>query len=417
MSSVNFVAPPGKCFCHQLAVKYFWIDWSNQWNRRKLQSLPLPKISLTSFGFNFFSYFLSVNKQRPAFLKLHHWDGCACSPLTQHPPPLFVWTTTGPTMHRSRCCTPRLLTCRRGECAPHTAAACDLTWWRWTALWISISLLPPSILNCDLMTFVSWRRPPPHPHPWHLTCACENKRIQAKEAASHWGTRDTAWWACSPFRGPSPIGCLPCHRLCRPKGAEQMADTWPSGKPCQKRGRRASEVRVCPRVSSLSCDWSTDGARGERESERKRGCHTTNAHLQKEGGEFYRKTERKLHITRDSCSETRFSQRPPTQLTNTRKWMSQTVTWFIESEYCATLPHIRCVMTPTSLHWTGINELLPKNKKNLRRVAWKERNVSSWILFCTTSTHLTSLILYHTAWPDLWEPNVVMKMFVLESNI
>lgn len=68
-------------------------------------------------------------------------------------------------MHLSTCCTPRpRVICGRGECAPHTVAACDWqsSWfpcWRYTALWISILLLPPSILNFVCMTFVSWRWP------------------------------------------------------------------------------------------------------------------------------------------------------------------------------------------------------------------------------------------------------------------
>ena len=98
---------------------------------------------------------------------------------------------------------------------------------------------------------------------------------------------------------------------------------------------------------------------GEKERVREREDAILLTHTcRKKGREFYRKTERKLHITRDSCSETRFSQRPPTQLTNTRKWMSQTAMWFTESEHRATMPHIRCATTPTSLHWTGISELL-----------------------------------------------------------
>lgn len=206
-----------------------------------------------------------MNKQRPASLKLLHWDGCACRPLTPHP--FLFEQLPDPQCTSVYAAHPACWV--GGHCA-HTGC-----------MWLTVKLVchgedkplsesPSCSSLLPSQTATPW---PVFPGADPLTSdprLRKNKHIQAKEAASHWGTRDTAWWACSPFRGPSLTGCLPCHRLCRPKGAEQTADTWLSGKPCQRRGRRASEVRVCPRVSSLPCDWSTDGARRERENERER---------------------------------------------------------------------------------------------------------------------------------------------------
>lgn len=81
----------------------------------------------------------------------------------------FVWITTGPTMHLSRCCTPRPMTCGRGcMCTAHCGC-----------MWLTVKLVAmvkinrslnlhlapppptPSILNFDPMTFVSWCWPTP----------------------------------------------------------------------------------------------------------------------------------------------------------------------------------------------------------------------------------------------------------------
>lgn len=64
-------------------------------------------------------------------------------------PPLF-----GPTMHLSRCCTPCIKTCRRGDRALHTVAACDsqsswLPWWRQTALNLHLA---PSSFHLELQS-------------------------------------------------------------------------------------------------------------------------------------------------------------------------------------------------------------------------------------------------------------------------
>lgn len=273
-----------------------------------------------------------MNKQRPAFPKFLHWDGCACSPLT----PLFVWTTTGPTMHLSICCTPRLLVrCRRGECA-HCGC-----------MWLTVKLvchgedkpLSESPSRSSLLpsqTATAW---PVFPGVDPLTS--DLMRLQKQ---THPGQRGRLSLR---HQRHSVVGVLTIQRA---------QSDWLPALPSvvSAKGSRADGRHLTLRKAvseerpqsiggeSLPKSLLSQMEQGEKERVRERGCNTTNAHLQKERerekGQSYKepgrqrgKVAQSRHTTRDSCSETHFLHGQPTQLTNTRKWMSQTVVWFIES--------------------------------------------------------------------------------------